>query len=169
MTVSNFLSASRIPLGLAFVATSDTAVMAWLVVVAGATDVLDGFVARASGTRSQAGLLLDPLCDKVFVLLALSSFLFAGTLNLATFIILVLRDLFTGGAYIVARFASIVIPFEPRWPGKIATALQFLALLALIFAPEYLTALALIVGGASVWAIIDYGAHGLRRKWKRAV
>ena len=139
-----------------------------IVATAGATDVLDGFIARVSGTRSQVGLLLDPLCDKLFVLLALSGFLAAGSLDGVSFLILILRDLYTAGCYLLARLVSIIIPFKPRWPGKIATGLQFLTLLGLIFNPRYVPALVLLVGGTSAWAIIDYGTHCLRRKWKSA-
>lgn len=169
LTLSNLLSLSRIPLGLAFIVVSDPGLMAALVATAGATDVLDGFIARVSGTRSQVGLLLDPLCDKLFVLLALSGFLAAGGLEGMSFLILILRDLYTAGCYLLARLVSIIIPFKPRWPGKIATGLQFLTLLALIFDPRYVPALVLLVGVTSVWAIIDYGTHCLRRKWKSAV
>lgn len=168
LTLSNLLSLSRIPLGLAFIVVSDPRMMALLVATAGATDVLDGFIARVSGTRSQVGLLLDPLCDKLFVLLALSGFLAAGSLDGVSFVILILRDLYTAGCYLLARLVSIIIPFKPRWPGKIATGLQFLTLLALIFNPRYVPALVLLVGVTSAWAIIDYGTHCLRRKWKSA-
>lgn len=168
LTLSNLLSLSRIPLGLAFIVVSDPRMMAVLVATAGATDVLDGFIARVSGTRSQVGLLLDPLCDKLFVLLALSGFLAAGGLDAVSFLILILRDLYTAGCYLLARLVSIIIPFKPRWPGKIATGLQFLTLLALIFNPRYVPALVLLVGVTSAWAIIDYGTHCLRRKWKSA-
>ncbi|WP_420633876.1 CDP-alcohol phosphatidyltransferase family protein [Candidatus Palauibacter sp.] len=166
LTLSNLLSLSRIPLGLAFIAVEDPGLMAVLVAAAGATDVLDGFIARVSGTRSQIGLLLDPLCDKLFVLLALAGFLAGGGLDWASFLILILRDLYTAGSYFLARLVSLIIPFRPRWPGKIATGLQFLTLLALIFDPRYVPALVLLVGVTSVWAIIDYGTHCLRRKWK---
>ena len=166
LTLSNLLSLSRIPLGLAFTVAADPGLMALLVGTAGATDILDGFIARVSGTRSHVGLLLDPLCDKLFVLLALAGFFAGGTLDWASFLILILRDLYAAGSYLLARLASLVIPFRPRWPGKIATGLQFLTLLALIFDPGYVPALVLLVGITSVWAIIDYGMHCLRRRWK---
>ena len=160
------LSLARVPLGIAFISVPDPELMALIVVAAGATDVLDGFIARVSGTVSHIGLLLDPLCDKLFVLLALSGFLLGPNLDWASFLILILRDAYTTGCYALGRLVSLIIPFRPRWPGKIATGLQLLALLALIFDPRYVPALVLLVGGTSVWAIIDYGSHSLRRKWE---
>jgi phosphatidylglycerophosphate synthase len=168
LTLSNLLSLSRIPLGVAFVAVSDVGVMAMLVAAAAATDVLDGFIARASGTVSHIGLLLDPLCDKLFVLLALSAFVAGTGLDWAAFLILILRDIFTAGSYFLGRLIGRIIPFRPRWGGKIATGLQLLTLLALIFWPEYVPLLVVLVGVVSVYAIIDYGMSALRMDWRRA-
>jgi len=54
-------------------------------------------IARGSGTRQPVGLLLDHLCDKLFVLLALSGCRAAGSLDGVAFVILMLRDLYTAG------------------------------------------------------------------------
>ena len=161
------MSLSRIPLGAAFVGITDPNVMGMLLVVAAATDALDGLIARVSGTVSHVGLLLDPLCDKLFVLLALSALLSRGRLDWASFLILILRDLFAGGSYLIARAFGVIVPFRPRLPGKIATGLQLLSLLALIFRPRYVPLLVLLVGIVSVYSIIDYGDRALRRPWKR--
>lgn len=165
LTLSNMLSLARIPLGVAFLATPDAGWMAVIIFAAAATDALDGFIARVSGTRSHIGLILDPLCDKMFVLCALTAFLARGELSAAGFMILVLRDLYAGGSYLAGRMVGLVIPFRPRWPGKLATALQLLALLALIFGPRYVPLLVLLVGLVSVVSIIDYGDRALRRDW----
>lgn len=141
--------------------------MAGLVIAAALTDILDGFIARVSGTMSHVGLLLDPLCDKLFILCSLSAFVARPDLDWASFLILILRDIFTAGSYFLGRLIGFVIPFRARWGGKIATGLQLLALLALIFDPRYVPLLVLLVGVVSVYAIIDYGSYALRRKWKR--
>lgn len=165
LTLSNLLSLARIPLGIAFFGVTDANVMGILLVAAAATDALDGFIARVSGTRSYIGLLLDPLCDKLFVLFALTAFLGRGELAAAGFLILLLRDLFAGGTYLAGRVVGLVIPFRPRWAGKAATGLQMLTLLALIFQPRYVPLLVLLVGVVSVYSIIDYGDRALRRSW----
>ncbi len=168
LTLSNLLSLARIPLGLAFIVVGDPSLQALLVVGAGVTDVLDGLIARISRTVSQIGLLLDPLCDKLFVLLSLSGFLAGEVLGWAAFLVLILRDLFTMGCYLLGRLTGQIIPFRPRWPGKIATGLQLLTLLALIFDPRYVPLLVMLVGVVSVWAIIDYGTSALRHPWQMA-
>lgn len=169
LTLSNLLSLSRIPLGVAFVAVSDTQALAAIVAVAAATDLLDGFIARISGTVSHIGLLLDPLCDKLFVVLGLSAFLAGARLDWAGYLILILRDVFTAGSYLLGRLVGKVIPFRPRWGGKLATALQLLTLLALIFWPGYVALLVILVGLASVYSIADYGMSALREEQRRAL
>lgn len=169
LTVSNLLSLSRIPLGVFFLTLQDPWWMAAVVALAGITDLLDGFIARVTRTVSHVGLLMDPFCDKLFVLLCLISFLPGPHLNWADFLILILRDVFTGGSYLVGRLAGRVIPFRPRLAGKVVTFLQLMTLLALIFWPGYVPLLILLVGLASVYSVVDYGMSALREEQRRRV
>lgn len=162
LTVSNLLSLTRIPLGITFLAIEAPGTLA-LVVAAGAlTDLLDGFIARVTRTRTEIGALLDPFCDRVFVFLGLVSFLPGGHIDWAGFVILVLRDVFTGGVFIVTRLVGEQVPFRSRFGGRMTTALQVAALFTLIFAPSYVKIPIVLVGLASVYAIIDYGMAGVR-------
>ena len=162
LTAANFLSLVRIPLGIAFLVTDEPAWIAAIVAIGAATDLLDGLIARLTKTQSEIGALLDPLCDRVFVFLGLVSFLPSGALDWAGFVILVLRDIFTGGVFIVTRLAGQHLPFHSRQGGRITTALQVVALFTLIFAPHYINVPILLVGTASVYAILDYGTAGLK-------
>lgn len=166
LTTANFLSLVRIPLGIAFLAVHEPAHAAAIVALGAATDLLDGLIARLTNTQSEIGALLDPLCDRVFVFLGLVSFLPTGNLDWAGFVILVLRDIFTGGVFVVTRLAGQHLPFHSRQGGRITTALQVVALFTLIFAPEYINVAILFVGAASVFAILDYGTAGLRLPWE---
>ena len=80
----------------------------------------------------------------------------------AGFVILILRDIFTGGVFIVAKLAGGQVPFHSRMGGRITTMLQVAALFTLIFAPEWAIVPIVLVGVASVYAIIDYGMAGIR-------
>jgi len=162
LTAANFLSLVRIPLGIAFLVTDEPAWIAAIVAIGAATDLLDGLIARLTRTQSEIGALLDPLCDRVFVFLGLISFLPSGALDWAGFVILVLRDIFTGGVFIVTRLAGQHLPFHSRQGGRVTTALQVVALFTLIFAPHYINVPILLVGTASVYAILDYGTAGLK-------
>lgn len=162
LTVSNLLSLVRIPLGVTFLAVDDPATLAVIVGTGALTDLLDGFVARVTHTRTEIGALLDPFCDRVFVSLALVSFLPGGHIDWAGFLILVLRDLFTGGVFIVTKLAGEQMPFHSRFGGRVTTALQVAALFTVIFAPAYVKLPIFLVGISSVYAIIDYGMAGIR-------
>ncbi len=76
MWLANALSLSRIPLGIAFWLTRGWTSVA-IVAIAALTDALDGNVARFVARRrdiplSPIGGWLDPLCDKLFVLIVLA-------------------------------------------------------------------------------------------------
>jgi len=163
LTVSNLLSLSRIPLGVIFLLTSDARVLAGVVIAGSLTDLLDGFIARISRTTSEVGILLDPFCDKIFVLLGVVSFLPGGRLDWAGFLILVLRDVFTGGSYLVARLVGQEMAPRSRMAGKVTTFFQLNTLHALIFWLMYVPPYVLAVGIGSVYAIIDYTIFLIRK------
>lgn len=162
LTVGNILSLLRIPLGFMFLVVHEPGWVATIVVVGAATDLLDGLVARLTHTESEIGALLDPFCDRIFVFLALVSFLPSGGIDWAAFLILILRDIFTGGVFLVGRLAGKEMPFHSRMGGKVTTALQVAALLTLIFQPDYVKIPVYLAGVAAVFAIIDYGTAGIR-------
>lgn len=163
LTVSNLLSLSRIPLGLSLLALDDRGLQLAVIALGAATDLADGLIARWSGTESEIGRLLDPFCDKLFVLTGLISFLPGGHLDWAGFLVLILRDVFTGGSWLLARVVGKRLPFRSRFGGKITTGLQVGAFFALVLVPRLVPLFILAVGVASVWAIADYGLQGIRR------
>ena len=67
--IPNILSASRIAWCLPLLLVDAMTVSFWvLYVIAGTTDMLDGFLARRFGVESKFGARLDSLADFVFVL-----------------------------------------------------------------------------------------------------
>lgn len=169
LTVSNLLSLSRIPLGVTFLALRDPLALTIVLAVGAATDLLDGWIARLTDTRTEIGAVLDPLCDRVFVFLALVSFLPGGHIDWAGFVILILRDVFTGGVFIVSKIVDEKLPFHSRLGGRMTTALQVVALFTLLLAPDYVKIPIFLVGISSVYAIIDYGMAGVRAGYSPGV
>lgn len=163
LTVSNLLSLTRIPLGFSLLALDDRGLLLAVISLGAATDLADGMLARWSGTESEIGSLLDPFCDKFFVLLGLISFLPGGHLDWAGFLVLTLRDVFTGGSWLLARVVGRRLPFRSRPGGKLTTALQVATFFSLVLEPRLVPVLILAVGAASVYAIADYGFAGIRR------
>src|SRR5580704_15153614 len=62
----DLLTAIRLPLAAAFLATDDRAARLVILGAAGISDLLDGAWARRVGP-SRLGVILDPICDKVFM------------------------------------------------------------------------------------------------------
>ncbi|MBU2561258.1 MAG: CDP-alcohol phosphatidyltransferase family protein [Nanoarchaeota archaeon] len=157
---ANLLSLARIPIAIAMILLYKHQII-FLVLLTAAivTDLLDGYVARM--TRPTAfGAFLDPLCDKIFFAVLLIFLVLVSGLAVWQLLLLLLRDLFM--ALILLAFA-----FHPkrellrqniraRWPGKITTAAQFVALLWLFLGIGQFTLAVYAVATLSVVAIIDY-------------
>lgn len=112
-TVSNVLSLSRIPIaaGCAGVIALDGPVV-WslgLILLAAMTDWLDGTIARWSGTVTEWGKVLDPVCDKVAAAMVGLILAVKGLLPIWFVAVVVLRDvaLLIGGAWLHKRSGTI--------------------------------------------------------------
>jgi phosphatidylglycerophosphate synthase len=153
----NVLSFSRLLLALGFVGAGNEGRIG-LIGVAAATDFLDGWLARRVNAASRWGALIDPIADRVFVLVAVSTFLFSGALSTAGYFVMISRDLMTAVGFLVSRAVSRlrVVEFKARSAGKVVTVLQLLTLLSLLLVPNAVTPLLALVGAASVWAVADY-------------
>ena len=158
LSLPNALSLSRLLLAIAFPFTRDARVQASLIVAAGASDFLDGWIARHRHTTSTWGALLDPITDRVFVFVALVTYLLQGALTTGEYFIMLARDLATATGFLVARAMPSLqaVKFKARWAGKIVTTVQLLVLLAVPLAPALVRPLVVAVGLLSLWAIADY-------------
>jgi phosphatidylglycerophosphate synthase len=154
----NIISFSRVVLAAAFVLAHDADARLLLVLAAGVTDFLDGFIARRARVTSRWGALIDPFADRVFALVAVSVFLFEGELSTAGYFVMISRDLMTAVGFLVARVVSWLKPvqFRSRASGKLVTVLQLLTFLALLRIPSWITPCLWLVGIASLYSIIDY-------------
>lgn len=155
--IPNVLSFSRLVLALGFVGAGAEGRVG-LIGVAAATDFLDGWVARRVDAASRWGALIDPIADRVFVVVAVSTFLFNGALSTVGYFVMVFRDIATAIGFVVARVVPWLRPVElkARLGGKVVTVLQLMTLLALVLAPRSVTPLLACVAAASAWAIADY-------------
>ncbi|MCB0418852.1 MAG: CDP-diacylglycerol--glycerol-3-phosphate 3-phosphatidyltransferase [Bdellovibrionaceae bacterium] len=101
--------------------------MATLVVIlAGITDLLDGYFARKWKIESVMGRFLDPVADKLFLMVALVMLMQLGRVNVWLVIALLSRELFITGLRTVAAGEGILISAE-RF-GKIKTIFQLVGI-----------------------------------------
>ena len=158
LSLPNALSLSRILLAIAFPFARDARVQVSLIVAAGASDFFDGWIARHRHATSNWGALLDPITDRIFVFVALVTYVFIGALTTGQYFVMLARDLATATGFLVARAMPSLqtVKFKARWAGKLVTTVQLIVLLAVPLAPRLVQPLVIAVGVLSVWAIADY-------------
>ncbi len=107
----------------------------FVLLVAGATDWLDGYSARKMGIASRIGVVLDPLADKVLLVVVFVSLFWLGLIPFWLFVVLVGRDLVIVTGALIMRLLRNRREFVPSLLGKISTFFQILlALLAVVHA-----------------------------------
>lgn len=96
LTVPNVLSFLRllsvIALGVLIILEHDVAAVV-LLVIFGSTDWLDGFIARRFNQRSELGTKLDPLADRLYIVVAVVALTVRGIVPWWFLVILIVRDL----------------------------------------------------------------------------
>ncbi len=111
-TVSNIITVCRLIL-LPFIVLSllnERRVVAFiLMVIALISDVIDGYFARLFHQETELGRLLDPLCDKISLLVILITLLLMNALPLWAVIIIIIRDiLIVSGSFILFRRSTVI-------------------------------------------------------------
>ncbi len=133
MNIPNTLTMSRfllIPLFLAFYFYDYKIAALFIVLLAGLTDVLDGYIARRNGQITLTGMMLDPLADKLMMLAVILALLAGGELSWEAFGIMAFRELgmIVTSAYF--HFAGYkTLPANNL--GKVTTVVYYLAILLL--------------------------------------
>lgn len=154
----NLISLSRLAMAGVFLGVRDADWRVAVVLTAMASDVLDGVIARISRSTTKIGALIDPIADRIFMLVAFIAVTVDGLISPWQLGLLLVRDVMTVIGWFVARNVSWLrqITFQARWPGKGVTVLQFVTLLAALQAPQLVAGLALACGILAVVATTDY-------------
>ena len=158
LTPPNLISLSRLVMAGVFVGMRDTDWRLAVVFLAMASDILDGVIARVSRTTTKIGALIDPIADRIFMLVSFIAVTVDGLLSPWQLGLLLVRDVMTVIGWFVARNVTWLrqITFQARWPGKGVTVLQFVTLIAALEAPRLVAGLALACGILAVVATTDY-------------
>jgi CDP-diacylglycerol--glycerol-3-phosphate 3-phosphatidyltransferase len=156
ITIANYIGLSRIllwtPLATAFVLVQrwDGAFAA--ILMAGLSDMADGYVARRQKTISNFGAFLDLTADKVFVTAMLVCLNYQGAVPLWAVLVILLREFFVMGLRCYAAAEHVSIPVDRI--GRSKCFFTFAAILAIVlnlpFAPQLLIvacALTVVSGG----------------------
>lgn len=133
-TLPNIITLLRFPLVLAFLQDNAT-IRAVALILAMLSDGIDGYYARRFNVTSRIGTFLDPLADKVFVIVILAVFLTEHRLLPWEAVTMLSRDIavFLFGLYLTLKGTIVEYQFRAIWYGKIMTTLQFTVIFSLIF------------------------------------
>jgi CDP-diacylglycerol--glycerol-3-phosphate 3-phosphatidyltransferase/cardiolipin synthase len=155
----NLLSALRLPLALALVLSFEHPMRYLFLGLAALTDFLDGQVARYTKSTSTLGAVLDPVFDRLFVLIVFLWSYVRFELPSVYLFAFFLRDIATVGTTFSLTCFGLMgrIKVQSRWSGKVVTFLQFLVLLLLVAGrlqdlPPAMSLLFL----SSLWSMWDY-------------
>ena len=100
---------------------------AWLLGALGATDWVDGYLARRLGQTSEFGKKFDPTVDRLWFVVAVVSIIVNDSIPIWFAVLVLGRELLVGTAMIVATLAFRMQRFDGTWWGKTATFLLMFA------------------------------------------
>jgi cardiolipin synthase len=109
--------------------------MIWALVVlltAGLTDILDGYLARKYKWVTELGIILDPLADKLTMLAVILSFILSGRISWLAAGLLIIRDvamIVVSGVFHLRGKKTVPATI---W-GKTTTVFYYISLVAIMF------------------------------------
>jgi len=162
LLLPGLLSMARVPLAILFPFVVATRWAAFLVLaLASASDVLDGWYARRYNQVTPTGAVVDPVSDKLFVLSVVVTLFVHRELSLLGIVLLSTREI--GELPLVFWFVlshharrARATKAAANIPGKAATTLQFLTIVAALFHMPAVEALLYVTAGAGVLAALAY-------------
>lgn len=103
-----------------------------------ASDFFDGYFARMMSVESSFGKMLDPIADKLFIIVVIICLMINGSIDKFTLIpgfLIICREIFVSGLreYYSSNSKNLVINVSIL--GKIKTAFQMFSLFLILIAP----------------------------------
>lgn len=133
--------------------------------VAGASDALDGFLAKRYGWQSRIGGILDPLADKLLLVGSFVMLGLAGLIPMWLVVLALLRDLvIVAGALLYNSLIERVEP-EPSPISKTNTACQILLVLVVLLAQLIAGFPAAVVEALVILTAVTTVASGAHYVW----
>ena len=144
---------------------------AFVFCLASFTDLIDGRIARARGSITSFGQVMDPVADKLLVLAALITLVSLGRVAAWVAMVIVAREFAVTALRASAGAQGVVVPAQ-QW-GKWKTTLQVAMVVALILAGDgnlwvellvYATVAVTVISGVDVFFGVRRTVDEARRK-----
>jgi cardiolipin synthase len=143
--IPNILSGLRLALApvIAWLIVGGDYTLAFAVfVVAGATDALDGWLAKALNCPTRFGKFLDPAADKFLMFGVFAALVWTGHVPVWLALVVIGRDVLIAGSVGVAAVAGLKLDTTPLFLGKLSTVLQVAYIALHLAAPAFAFSLA---------------------------
>lgn len=143
-----------------------------LIAVAGFSDGLDGFLARAFDWRTPLGSLLDPAADKLLIVSVFLTLAYQGLVPLLLTAVVVVRDVVIIGGAAAYQWLIAPVEGEPTIISKLNTACQLsfvlctLTVAAFAWPPEPVVT---VLGAAVLYTSLTSGLNYVVGWSKRAL
>lgn len=135
-------------------------------IAAGATDLLDGYIARKYNLITKWGKLMDPLADKLMLLTVLVSLYVRGIIPAPVILIVFIKEfLMIAGAAFLYKNRNVVV--EANFFGKAATASFYVAVISAVLKFQYSNVLLYIAVVLTLIALVQYGYKAFKRNTSR--
>ncbi|MFW5648264.1 MAG: CDP-diacylglycerol--glycerol-3-phosphate 3-phosphatidyltransferase [Candidatus Alkaliphilus sp. MAG34] len=130
--------------------------------LAGITDILDGYIARKYNIITKWGQAMDPLADKLVQLTVLICFTIKQFIPLWVIIVYGIKELLMvfGGIFLYTKKDKMVLPANSY--GKIATVVFYIAILAVAFNSRYDKLLMIVAVLVALYAFVQYVIIGIK-------
>lgn len=142
----------------------------WVFVIAGASDALDGFIAKQFDMETELGKYMDPIADKALLVSVYVTLGVVGSIPTWLVILVVFRDVFIVGGALLFETMTHSLTMQPLLVSKVNTAVQiFLAAAAMANAgygielDGAMTALELAVAATTIASGVAYAVEWIRR------
>lgn len=112
---------------------------AWLLAGLGATDWVDGYIARRFDQTSEFGKIFDPTVDRLLFIVSVTAIIIDGSIPVWFAVAVLVREILVGGVIAFSTLFLHMQRFGVTWLGKCATFLLMGAV------PSFL------IGSTDVW------------------
>ena len=168
LTVPNLVTALRLCCLPVFVwllfGPQDRQAAAWLLGILGATDWVDGYLARRLDQTSEFGKVFDPTVDRLLFVVGIVSLIIDGSVPVWFAIAVIAREVVVGITMVVATAVFNMERFDVTWWGKTATFLLMFAFPGFLMAESNIAIADAF--GVAAWIM---GPPGLVLSWYTAV
>lgn len=158
MNIPNILTVIRfimVPFFGYFMYTQHYVAAAIFFTLAGATDILDGYIARRYNMITPWGKVADPLADKLMQLTALFMLTISKKMPPVVLIIVLAKEIFmVAGGILLYKKDNFVV--SANWYGKAATVIFYLAIIMVIFNLPYSSGMVIFAVLFTLFAFFMY-------------